>query len=586
MKADLELIRELIDQQFGEGNSAVVLPNDKVVVLNSAPSDDRMDELITDGIVVGVLRFVMHEMTYRFLPRMRAAKYMGLGIKTSWVVIDEGAVQPVLKSSNVLGPGVIEADNGIRSGDEVVVLTLDRKPLAVGTARMSGENMNKQERGVAVKVRWREEPNIKEPMPGGQDWGKVLEANREYLRSLEDRAIDFVKRTIEKNQDKDMAVAYSGGKDSLVTLDLVLRSGQRPKILFVDTGLEFLETVENVHVVVERYGLDLLDYDAGDAFWHSMKHYGPPGRDFRWCCKSCKLGPTAILIKRNFPKGVLAFIGQRGKESEQRFRKQDIWENPWVPGQLGASPIQKWNALEVWLHIFKYDLPYNPLYDQGMARIGCWLCPSQSLSEHDLVAIHPDYEKWGQGLEGFALERGLKGPWLRFGLHRWNRLPKKMKVFLEEKGIEVSEDKEPVESRYRDDTLKLEGIIRGDESIVGRFSFNVALDALGDLLNILGGTKTEGDHILVDRGKWGGAKVYKDRIEVTGEGCDERDVKKVFKVVYRALYCISCGVCIGRCPQDALTIDEGTRKVKLDPNNCVQCGECIGKCPVIEFPPR
>ena len=437
---------------------------------------------------------------------------------------------------------------------------------------------------MAVKVRWREEPNVKEPQPGGQDWKQVLHANREYLQQLETKAVDFVKRTIRENSDKEVGVAYSGGKDSLVTLDLVLRADIKPKILFVDTGLEFPETVDNVHLVIERYDLQLFDYDAGDAFWHSMKHYGPPGRDFRWCCKSCKLGPTAILIKRNFPKGVLAFIGQRGKESEQRYHKQDIWENPWVPGQLGASPIQKWNALEVWLHIFKYDLPYNPLYDQGMARIGCWLCPSQSLSENDLVARHPDFQKWEQGLEGFARARGLKEPWLRFGLHRWNRLPKKMKVFLEEKGIDVTDDHKAVESRYVNDTLKLETITQENDVIVGLFSSSIELDALGHLLNILGATETLGDHIRVDRGKWGQAKVYADRIEVTGG--EERDVKKVFDVVYRAIYCVSCGVCIGRCPHDALTIDPGTRHVKLDPEVCVQCGECVGKCPVIEFPPR
>jgi phosphoadenosine phosphosulfate reductase len=404
------------------------------------------------------------------------------------------------------------------------------------------------------------------------------------MEGLERKAVDFVKRTVEENRDKEVAVAYSGGKDSLATLDLVLKAGIDPKVLFVDTGLEFPETLENVSNVIESYGLELYRYDAGDAFWHSIKHYGPPGRDFRWCCKSCKLGPTAMLIKRNFPEGVLAFIGQRGKESEQRYRKQDIWENPWVPGQLGASPIQRWNALEVWLHIFKYDLPYNPLYDRGMARIGCWLCPSQSLAENDLVSTHPDWDKWLEELGDFAQVRGLGQSWLDHGLWRWNRLPKKMKVFLDEKGIDVTDHGGTVESRYVNDTLQLVTLTREGEVVSGRFSTDIELKDLGALLNILGPTEDMDGHILVDRGKWGSAKVYPDRIEVTGG--DEKDVKKVFEVVYRALYCVSCGVCIGRCPQDALGIDPVSRKIVLDPGSCIQCGECVGKCPVIEFPPR
>ena len=145
-------------------------------------------------------------------------------------------------------------------------------------------------------------------------------------------------------------------------------------------------------------------------------------------------------------------------------------------------------------------------------------------------------------------------------------------------------DKEPVESKYRDETLQLVGILCENDSITGRFSSSIALDALGDLLNIQGPTEKNDDHIFVDRGKWGTARVFSDRIEVA-DG-EEKDVKRVFDVVYRALYCVSCGVCIGRCPGDALTIDPATRRVRLDTEECVQCGECIGKCPVIEFPPR
>ncbi len=64
--------------------------------------------------------------------------------------------------------------------------------------------------------------------------------------------------TPQQNSDKTIAVSYSGGKDSLATLYLALEAGLKPPIIFIDTGLEFPETVENVRMTAEKYGLPLV----------------------------------------------------------------------------------------------------------------------------------------------------------------------------------------------------------------------------------------------------------------------------------------------------------------------------------------
>jgi len=51
-------------------------------------------------------------------------------------------------------------------------------------------------------------------------------------------------------------VSYSGGKDSLVCLLPSLKAQIDPKILFIDTCLEMPETIENVNLVIEKFGLD------------------------------------------------------------------------------------------------------------------------------------------------------------------------------------------------------------------------------------------------------------------------------------------------------------------------------------------
>jgi len=41
--------------------------------------------------------------------------------------------------------------------------------------------------------------------------------------------------------------------------------------------------------------------------------------------------------------------------------------------------------------------------------------------------------------------------------------------------------------------------------------------------------------------------------------------------------CVGCGDCIGRCPEDAISITD--KKSKIDAEKCIGCGECILLCP-------
>ena len=63
------------------------------------------------------------------------------------------------------------------------------------------------------------------------------------LAAIEDEAIKFIEYAAKQFQQS--VVAYSGGKDSLVTLDLVSKSDVPYEIIFANTGLEFPETLES-----------------------------------------------------------------------------------------------------------------------------------------------------------------------------------------------------------------------------------------------------------------------------------------------------------------------------------------------------
>jgi phosphoadenosine phosphosulfate reductase len=580
-ESDLKLIRDIIDSAFGPGCGKKIIPHDKIVILNKAPALDRMDEFILDGKVQGALRFDLGE-GYKVILRLHAAQIIENDISKNWIVVDPGAIGPISKGANALSVGILEVDPDIKKGDEVIILSPEKKAVAIGKAMKDADIMQKG-RGVGVKSRWYKRDDNYNPLPSGQTMEDVFSANSWFFEEKIPKAIEFIKQTV--GEKKNIAVSFSGGKDSLATLLLAIEADLKPKILFVDTGLEFQETVDHVKEIADHFNLDLLTESASEVFWRDVPNFGPPGKDFRWCCKTCKLGPTVRLIKRHYPDGVVSLIGQRAYESQQRAKKGRTWRNPWVPGQLGISPIQDWTALHIWLYIFKKNVPYNIWYDRGLERIGCWLCPSADLADLEIVKTHyPEYERWEDFLKNRSEKMEHPKEWLEMGLWRWKRLPKGLLNLMEEKGV-TYEVKEKVTDWQDNGSLKFfsaEGYqpCEGGVSIEGMFTQALDMKRVSNLMHILGEVTYDDktDSISIED------------VDVFGEGGvvvrgrDEKKAKKLMKkvkeTIIRAHLCVGCGICTGRCDQDALILDD---HVIVDEKKCISCGECLGPCPVIGY---
>ncbi len=195
-----------------------------------------------------------------------------------------------------------------------------------------------------------------------------IELNRDYIEHKAEKAVEFLRRVFSEYR-KPIVVSYSGGKDSLVALDLVARTGVKFYVLFNDTGLEPLESYDNVREVAKLYNAELIIASAGDRYWRAIREFGPPARDYRWCCKVIKLGPITDEMLRRFPGGgFISVVGQRAFESFQRARLPRVSVSKWVTKDIVVAPIQDWTALEVWGYILLRNLPYNRL--MSMALIG------------------------------------------------------------------------------------------------------------------------------------------------------------------------------------------------------------------------
>ena len=75
---------------------------------------------------------------------------------------------------------------------------------------------------------------------------------------------------------------------------------------------------------------------------------------------------------------VLAFEGVRAEESVKRSGYNRIGKGVKHSFVVNARPILLWNTTEIFLYLFKYDLPINEAYRVGKPRVGCVFCPFSS----------------------------------------------------------------------------------------------------------------------------------------------------------------------------------------------------------------
>jgi PUA domain protein len=74
-------------------------------------------------------------------------------LKKNYVVVDMGAVKFVTNGADIMAPGIVDADKNIKEKDQVWICDeTHHKPLAVGIALMSGEEMVQVQNGKAIKT--------------------------------------------------------------------------------------------------------------------------------------------------------------------------------------------------------------------------------------------------------------------------------------------------------------------------------------------------------------------------------------------------------------------------------------------------
>lgn len=223
-------------------------------------------------------------------------------------------------------------------------------------------------------------------------------------------------------------VSVSGGKDSTATLLLAIERGaENLRAVFADTGhehpqtydyLDYLEKTLTIQIqrikadfsqqiarkrvyIQEHWAADgVADYIIQQAI-ETLQPTGNPFLDLclwkgrfpstkaRFCTTELKVFPIQEqvfkpLLQDPETEEVYCWQGIRADESASRAKLPERDEDDL--GVINYRPILSWTAEDVFDFHRKHGIKWNPLYEQGMGRVGCMPCVNCRKSELQEIA--------------------------------------------------------------------------------------------------------------------------------------------------------------------------------------------------------
>ena len=408
---------------------------------------------------------------------------------------------------------------------------------------------------------------LEDPEPAGVllqmcDIAGMSARSRPLLDRLQALSVEFARKVYADYKDRAdlFYVAFSGGKDSIATLDIVQRALPHNafKVVFGDTQMEFPDTyklIDTVEASCRAAGIDFIRAKSEQAPADTWSVFGPPSEVRRWCCSVHKTTPQVLTLRQitgkpNFT-GV-ALCGVRHAESVRRSTYKPVTASAKHKGQIAAYPIIDWSSAEVYLYIYAYNLPMNDAYKKGNRRAGCLVCPMagaskdyiRDMSYPDAVRPFRDVisDMYSQHYAGAELDHYITGGW------KYRRDGRDLPLDL---GY----------AEYKKDGIQ-HIIVSGPKTPWAEW-----IKTIGILQNDVSPYK------ILFRGK-----VFAFEIEETKQGYKvtsaetNRFFLKYLKHVFRrAACCIGCHECEADCHQGCISMHNGHIKIS---DNCRHCAEC------------
>jgi phosphoadenosine phosphosulfate reductase len=177
----------------------------------------------------------------------------------------------------------------------------------------------------------------------------------------------------------DMIASSSFQTQSVPLLHMISKAVPKLKIVFVDTGFHFPETLAFRDTLVARLDLNLLVVEPQIKGEEFSGLYGPLyAQSADACCFYNKIVPFQLTLE-NYSAWI---SGIRRDQTDNRRNTPIVGQHPFLP-VVKISPLVNWTAEEVEAYIDLHDLPRHPLYTQGYRSIGCKPCTLPTHAQED-----------------------------------------------------------------------------------------------------------------------------------------------------------------------------------------------------------
>ena len=398
--------------------------------------------------------------------------------------------------------------------------------------------------------------------------------NESLMDGLIQTAISFIRNTYEKYSTKGykFVVAFSGGKDSLVLLDLVQRALAPDQfvVIFGDTGMELKDTYLAIEHAKRLFpNLNFKTAKSNLLPTESWNMFGPPARRLRWCCAIHKSVPTLLLLREISNSSnirAVVFDGVRAEESLQRSKYLELSEGRKHSSQINCSPILHWNTAELYIYLLHRNILVNKAYRNGLFRVGCAVCPMSSSWWDGITNIlyKDDLSFFLQQVEEYALREKPEN---------------QVKKYVEDGGWKgrfggrgIIGGGNRTHEIIEDNTLK----IQFSETKQNWFDVSPILGSIVER------NSTSGQQSV--RGKWISFSVTENGTGITVsfspyEIIDRISLSWIRGVANKVAYCVGCKTCMVECPTNAFIVNDN-RKITIDGSLCVHCGKCITDIPL------
>ncbi len=239
----------------------------------------------------------------------------------------------------------------------------------------------------------------------------VKQKTAELLAKLQQISDDHV-----SGDNGSVVLANSLSIEDMLLTHLILTHQVDIGIFSLDTGRLHQETLQVISDVRERYNYQINVYypDAADVERY-VENNGINGfyasvDQRKGCCYVRKVLPLQRALK-----GKDAWVtGMRRQQGKTRTELEDkVWDDN--NGLWKYNPLADWAEAEVWEVIRGEEIPYNALYDQHFASIGCAPCTRSITMGEDVRAgrwwwENPDSKECGLHVKASPLNFSVQPP--------------------------------------------------------------------------------------------------------------------------------------------------------------------------------